>query len=84
MFNGWDADIILPDFKIAIQWNGAWHYNMVTKNHNLSQVQNRDKIKQKEIIKEGYIPYTIKDMNSKHKPLFVEEKFKEFIANFSL
>ena len=26
MFNGWDADIILPDFKIAIMWNGAWHY----------------------------------------------------------
>jgi hypothetical protein len=26
MFNGWDADIILKNQKIAILWNGMWHY----------------------------------------------------------
>ena len=44
----WDADIILHDYKIAILWNGPWHYKeMKLKNHSLSQVQNRDKIKTK-------------------------------------
>lgn len=42
----WDADIILYDYKIAILWNGPWHYKeMNMKNHSLLQVQNRDKIK---------------------------------------
>ena len=50
IFNGWDADIIIYDIKIAILWNGPWHYKeMGLSNHSLLQVQNRDKIKQKEI-----------------------------------
>lgn len=44
--DGWDADIVIPDHKIAILWNGPWHYKeMNLKNHSLAQVQNRDKIK---------------------------------------
>ena len=31
IFNGWDADIILTDLKIAILWNGKWHYEKLTK-----------------------------------------------------
>ena len=61
-FNGWDADIILHDVKIAIMWNGIWHYEQVREKHSVKQVQNRDSIKIKEIEKLGYIPYIIKDM----------------------
>lgn len=44
--DGWDADIVLPDHKIAIMWNGPWHYKQMNiSNHSLSQVQNRDRIK---------------------------------------
>lgn len=44
--DGWDADIVFPDLKIAILWNGPWHYReMNMKNHSLKQVQNRDRIK---------------------------------------
>ena len=43
---GWDADIVIADKKVAILWNGPWHYrDMKMSNHSLSQVQNRDKIK---------------------------------------
>ena len=49
LFNGWDADIILPDFKIAILYNGKWHYEEISKKVSLSQIQNRDKIKISEI-----------------------------------
>lgn len=44
--SGWDADIVLPDHKIAILWNGPWHYkDMKMTNHSLIQVQTRDRIK---------------------------------------
>lgn len=43
---GWDADILLNDYNIAIMWNGPWHYKqMPVNNHSLSQVETRDKIK---------------------------------------
>ena len=45
MFDGWDADVIIPTHKIAILWNGKWHYEQITKSHSLEQVQNRDRIK---------------------------------------
>jgi len=42
----WDADIIIRDIKLAILWNGPWHYKeMPLKNHSLKQVKNRDRIK---------------------------------------
>ena len=44
--NDWDADIILEDYKIAILWNGPWHYKeMNINNHSLKQVINRDILK---------------------------------------
>ena len=77
MFNGWDADVIIPSLKIAIMWNGKWHYEKITEKHSVKQVQNRDKIKQKEIEQMGYYCYIIKDMGS-FNIKFVEEKFEEF------
>jgi hypothetical protein len=50
--NGWDADILLHEYKTAILWNGPWHYReMGFKNHSLSQVVNRDIIKMSEFEK---------------------------------
>ena len=72
-FNGWDADIILHDVKIAIMWNGIWHYEQFRKKHSVKQVQNRDNIKINEIEKSGYIPYIIKDMGGESKKKIQEE-----------
>lgn len=83
IFNGWDADIILEDYKIAILWNGAWHYKKITKKHSVKQVQNRDKIKIKEIINKGYKPYIIKDMG-KYNKSFVENEFNKFRKFFNI
>ena len=79
IFNGWDADIIIKDLKIAVLWNGRWHYEKITKKHSIKQVQNRDKIKLNEIKKCGYNSYIIKDMG-KYNPKFVEKEFKKFIC----
>lgn len=83
MFNGWDADIIIEDLKIAILWNGIWHYQQVNKNHSLLQVQNRDSIKVSEIEKFGYTAYIIKDMG-KYNTKKVESEwiaFNNFISS---
>jgi type II secretory pathway component PulC len=79
IFNGWDCDVILNDQKIAVMWNGKWHYEKITKQHSVNQVQNRDKIKLNEIIKCGYTPYVIKDRGGEDK-LFVESEFKKFVG----
>lgn len=78
MFDGWDADVIIPSQKIAILWNGAWHYKQIMKSQSLLQVQTRDRIKLKIIEKYGYKSYIIKDMG-KHNTDFVKEQFENFI-----
>lgn len=78
IFNGWDADIIIKDIKFAVLWNGVWHYKKITKKHSVKQVQNRDKIKIKEIINSQYTPYIIKDMG-KENLTFVKKEFDKFI-----
>ena len=83
IFNGWDADIILQDYKLAILWNGKWHYTKITKNHSVKQVQNRDKIKIREIKKLGYTPYIIKDLG-KFNRNFVKSQFNKFRMRFNL
>lgn len=83
MFNGWDADVIIEDFHLAILWNGKWHYSKIKEKHSVEQVQNRDKIKQKEIVEMGYEPYVIKDMGKWNKQ-FVEEKFQEMLVYLKL
>jgi hypothetical protein len=81
IFNGWDADVILENEKIAILWNGIWHYKQLSfGNHKLKQVQYRDKIKLDEIKKSGYSYYIIKDMGGED-PSFVESEFKKFVSS---
>lgn len=82
IFNGWDADVIIEDIKVAVLWNGKWHYQKITKKHSVDQVQNRDKIKIKEIEKHGYIPYVIKDMG-REDLTFVEKEFNTFINKYA-
>lgn len=78
IFNGWDADVILPEIKVAILWNGPWHYKQISHHQSLLQVQNRDKIKLKEISDCNYIPYIIKDLG-KNNENFVLNQFNIFI-----
>lgn len=81
IFNGWDADVIIHDLKIAVLWNGVWHRKKITRNHSVKQVQNRDMIKIREIEKYGYKPYIIED-NGCYDKEFVEKEFQKFI-NFT-
>ena len=54
-FQGWDADILIYDLKLAVLWNGAWHYKeMGIKGHSLKQVQTRDAKKLEAITNSGW------------------------------
>lgn len=64
-FDGWDADIIIKDYKIAILWNGVWHYRQVRAKQSLKQIQSRDTIKIEKIKSFGYEPYIIQDLGRK-------------------
>ena len=77
IFNGWDADVILTDQKIAVMWNGIWHYKQIKRAFPIEKIQIRDALKIKEILKCGYTPYIIEDRGSKNKA-FVELEFKKF------
>jgi len=83
MFNGWDADVIIEDLKVAVLWNGAWHYKKITRYHSVKQVQNRDRLKIKEIINSGYKPYVIKDEGKFNKDKVYFE-FNKFLKEFNI
>jgi len=82
IFNGWDADVIIPELKVAVLWNGKWHYEKLTEKHSVKQVQNRDRIKIKEITKLEYTSY-VKDMGREDNK-FVESEFQKFIQHFNI
>lgn len=48
--------------KLAVLWNGAWHYKQISRKQSLEQVQTRDKIKLQRIVEAGWTPYVIKDL----------------------
>lgn len=77
-FDGWDADVIIHKDKIALLWNGIWHYKQISKTQSLVQVQARDKVKTAIIEKYEYAPFIIKDMG-KHNKGFVEQEFAVFL-----
>ena len=78
-YGKWDADVIIHEHKIAILWNGVWHYKQVRRGHYLKQVQSRDKIKLDVIKNNGYISYIIRD-DGKFNKKFVDEQFELFQA----
>lgn len=83
IFNGWDADIIIHDIKVAVLWNGEWHYRQNPRlKHSLLQTQNRDVYKLKQIVSCGYTPVSIVDFG-RHNKKYVEKMFEEFIKTWT-
>ena len=77
IFNGWDADIVIHSHRIAISWNGVWHYKQICKNTTVESIQKRDDLKEIAIKKYKYDHYVIKDMGGYNRK-FVEEQFDLF------
>lgn len=84
IFNGFDADVIIPTMKLAIHWNGIWHYKPIISQHHFNEILSKDKLRYKEIENCGYKNYIIIDIKSCKNYEFVKEKFTEFLNNFSI
>lgn len=70
-FQGWDADILIYDLKLAVLWNGAWHYKELgIKGHSLKQVQTRDAIKLDAIATSGWKVMVFEDRHYTPKEAF--------------
>lgn len=79
IYDGWDADIVIEDHKLAILWNGPWHYKqMPHKNHSLKQVQKRDEIKISRLTSQGYEVIVFEDRE--YTPQSAFEYIKDFTA----
>jgi hypothetical protein len=74
-FDGFDCDIIIHKYKLAVSYNGAWHYKQISKTQSLKQVQARDKVKEAIVTKYGYRFYIVKDMG-KYDRDFVDQEFE--------
>ncbi len=81
LFNGWDADIVIEDLKLAILWNGPWHYKNVMNGHSFKQTYNRDMIKLNEIYRMNYNFIIVKDYNNKMNVNYAFETICEYIEN---
>jgi very-short-patch-repair endonuclease len=66
--NGFEIDVLLPDYKVAIEWNGIYHRSPIYGFKKLSIIKQNDKIKHKMITDQGYTLVIINDLDSK-KPL---------------
>ena len=75
LFDGWDADVIIPSQKLAIHWNGVWHYKSVMGNELLERVQQKDKSRYEAIERHGYKNYIIQDMG----PMNSNKVEKEYV-----
>ena len=73
--NFWDADILIYDIKLAILWNGPWHYQKCTKRHSVAQVQARDKIKAECIGRAGWRLLIVEDRKGKQDQTLVDLAF---------
>lgn len=74
----WDADIIIKSLKIAVLYDGIFHFVKVKKDMKLEQIKSRDKLKRSIILSNGYKYYTVKDLGKFNKS-FVENEFYLFI-----
>lgn len=81
LFDGWDADIIIPSQKLAIHWNGIWHYKPVMGNELLKRVQQKDKLRYEAIEKHGYKNYIIQDLGRMNEEKVTKE-YIDFLQKF--
>lgn len=79
MFDGWDADIIIPELKLAIHWNGIFHYKPVFGQELFDNVVKKDSLRYAAIEKEGYSNYIIEDLGSQDSRK-VEEEYCKFLG----
>lgn len=79
MFGEYDADIIIEEQRIAIHWNGPFHYLPIFGEQHLKLICERDELRYRAIEQCGYVNYIIDDRDNKG---FSKEKCEQEALNF--
>ena len=79
--NGKELDFYFPDLKIAIEWNGIYHYKNIHKSKTWSRIKKNDKRKRELCDSKDIELIVVKDLTSSKK--FIEEKTDEIIEKLS-
>ena len=75
----YEIDISIPSKKVAISWDGPFHYKPIFGNRKLLRVQSRDKNKQTILENKGWKYISVKDDTNHYDPKFVELKVDEIL-----
>lgn len=77
-----EIDITMPEYKIAIMWDGIGHHKPIFGEKVFKQVVYRDKQKRKYLGTIGWKYFEVIDLHSRCKMNFIEEQFRLLINNF--
>ena len=77
-FEGYDADILIHDHKIAIHYDGPCHRRVIFRGQSLAQIQTRDRRKRAIIERHGWRNFTIEAERTNVD--FLRLEFKRLIA----
>lgn len=79
---GRELDVYIPSLKLAIEWNGIWHYENCRDEKVLDRIQVSDSIKIKECKEKEIELIVIKDLTSNKK--FIEQETQKIIEKIQL
>jgi len=79
LLNGMELDVYIPSLKLAIEWNGIYHYKNIRNDGLFERVKNKDFEKVVECEKLNVYLYIIKDLTSQNK--FIRDE-TEKVINF--
>lgn len=77
-----EIDITIPEYKIAICWDGIGHFQPIFGEKIFKQVVYRDRQKRKYFKKIGWKCFSIKDLQNHYKMDFIEEQFDRLLNEF--
>jgi hypothetical protein len=76
--NGLELDIVIPELKLAIEWNGPIHRKPIYGKLKFQEIKTNDKTKKKIISSSDYMLIIVNDMDSK-KPLQYSKQVYDFV-----
>ncbi len=77
-FDGYDADILIHDHKVAIHYDGPCHRRVIFTGQSLPQIQTRDRRKRAIISRHGWRNFTIEAEQTSAK--FLRSELQRLVA----
>ena len=73
---GYEVDVVLPELKLGIEWNGITHHQPIYGKDKLNEVQTRDR-RRAEIATESGVHLIVVTDPGAYNPHFVKEQLEQ-------